>query len=64
MQVLLRLHNLSATHRKADGVVPWASIKKSILRSRPPCASKIDEMAAFVITKSGGASGEYIKYLN
>ena len=62
--MLLRLHNLSASHKQAGGAVPWASFKKSVLRSRPPCAPKIDEMVTFVITKSGGASGEYIKYLN
>ena len=64
MQVLLRLHVLSSAHAQADGVVPWATIKKKVLRSRPPCAEKIDEMIAFVITKSGGASGQYIKYLS
>ena len=62
MQVLLRLHHLSAAHVREDGV-PWAEIKKSILRSRPPCAAKIDEMVAFVITKSDGASGQYMQYL-
>ena len=57
MQVL---HRMWAMPRQQGwggdgGAVPWASIKKAILRSRPPCASKLAEMVVFVIAKSGSS---------
>ena len=70
MQVMHRLWSMSRQYGSGGGgggggggAVPWASIKKAILRSRPPCASKLDEMVAFVIAKSGGVEGRWIKYL-
>ena len=65
MQVMYRLWAMSRQHVSGGegGAVPWAAIKKAVLRSRPPCASKLDEMIAFVIAKSGGVEGRWIKYL-
>ena len=58
MQILLRLHNMSSAFElKTGGSPPWASIKRSILRTRPACADKLDAMIAFEAARSGGACG-------
>ena len=63
MQTLLRLHTLSVEHAQENINVPWIQIKKSILRTRPPCAEKLGSMISFTIARSGGASGEHLQFL-
>jgi hypothetical protein len=41
IQGLLRLHNMSAEAQRAGKDIPWAAIKKSILRSRPPYSGSL-----------------------
>ena len=65
MQILLRLHSMSAAYvTKTGGSPPWAEIKRSILRTRPACADKLDAMIAFVVARSGGATGTFLQQLS
>ena len=65
MQILLRLHSMSAAYvLKTGGSPPWAEIKRSILRTRPACADKLDAMIAFVVARSGGATGTFLQQLS
>ena len=41
--------------------VDWARIKRLVLRSRPPCADKIDSLVLFLIKRSGGANGQFLR---
>ena len=43
------------------GTVDWAKIKRLVLRSRPPCADKIDSLVLFLIKRSGGANGPFLR---
>ena len=63
MQTLLRLHTLSAQHSTARTSVSWQSIRRAILRTRPPCAEKLGSMISFIIARSGGGSGEHLQFL-
>ena len=64
MQTLLRLHSISSGFQVRTGdSPPWADIKRSILRTRPPCANKLDAMISFVVSRSGGAKGEFLQQL-
>ena len=64
IQGLLRLHTLSSAAQKANRDIPWSSIKRSVLRSRPPFADSLDEMIAFIMTRSGGVEGRFLQYLS
>ena len=65
MQIILRLHSMSSAFElKTGGSPPWAEIKRSILRTRPPCADKLDAMIAFVAARSGGACGIFLQKLS
>ena len=65
MQILLRLHSMSAAFvLKTGGSPPWAEIRRSIMRTRPACADKLDSMIAFVAARSGGASGPFLQQLS
>ena len=61
-QVLMKLHKLAAAHSQGD--VPWALIKRQVMRTRPQCAEKLDAMITFVIARSGGRSAEHLLYLS
>ena len=64
MQTLLRLHKMSSVHTNPNEDVPWATIKKAIVRSRPPCQGKLGGMVSFVIGRSGGPDGEHLRFLS
>ena len=63
MQTLLRLQKLSVQMRGADGEVPWVAIRKSILRTKTPCANKLGSMICFIIARSGGEGVDQLRYL-
>ena len=61
---LIRLHTLASGYQAwYGGSPPWAEIKKSIVRTRPPGADKLDAMITFLVARSGGVQGGFIKYL-
>ena len=61
---LIRLHTLASGYQaRYGGNPPWAEIKKSIARTRPPCADKLDTMITFLVARSGGVQGGFMKYL-
>ena len=66
MQTLLRIHALAAEAQQRGGfdAVMWPTIKRSIVRTRPPCEEKLGSMMQFVIVRSGGIDGEHIRYLS
>ena len=43
--------------------INWPAIKKSVLRSRPPYGEILNDMIAFLIARSGGVDGKYLKFL-
>ena len=63
MQTMLRLHLMSVQQRDDVSGVPWASIKRSIARTRPPCVDKLGSMICFVIARSGGKASQHLNYL-
>jgi hypothetical protein len=63
IQGLLRLHQMSSTAQRAGLDIPWAVIKKSILRSRPPYSGSLEEMVLFIVARSGGIKGNFLLYL-
>ena len=63
IQGLLRLHNMSAEAQRAGMDIPWAAIKKSILRSRPPYSGSLEEMVLFIVARSVGIKGDFLKHL-
>ena len=63
LQGLLRLHTMSAAAMALQRDVNWPGIKKMILRSRPPYGNILDDMISFLIGKSGGMTGKFLKYL-
>ena len=64
MQVMLRLHQLARAHTDQTRAVPWADIVNVVLKTRPPCAKKVDALVTFLIGKSGGTAGQHLKYLS
>jgi hypothetical protein len=60
MAGLLQLHTLSVSCPKP---VDWAVVKRVVLKTNPPFAEKIDNMVAFVIARSGGSGGLFLKQL-
>jgi hypothetical protein len=63
MQGLLRLHSSASFYQATSQDIPWALIKKRVLRSRPPFAGSINELTHFVMARSGGTSGQFLKHL-
>jgi hypothetical protein len=63
IQGLLRLHNMSAEAQRGGMDIPWAAIKKSILRSKPPYSGSLEEMVLFIVARSGGIKGDFLKHL-
>lgn len=63
IQGLLRLHSMSAAAQRTGQDIPWVSIKKSILRSRPPYAASLEELILFIVARSGGVNGDFLQYL-
>ena len=51
--VLQELFRLAAASQAPD----WPRIKRVVLRSRPPCAGIVDDLAYFALRRSGGAQG-------
>ena len=66
MEGLLKLHTSSVSTQglAADGAPAWHIAKADLMKTRPPFADKVDAMIGFVATKSGGAEGEHLRYLN
>jgi hypothetical protein len=63
MQGLLRLHSAASLYQLQNLDIPWTLIKKRVLRSRPPFAASINELAHFVMARSGGTAGLFLKHL-
>ena len=64
MQTLLRLHTMSSSFMlEKGGSPPWGAIMRSIIRTRPPCAGKLEHMITFVAARSGGPQGEFMQQL-
>ena len=60
-QVLERLH-AEAAAAMAQGADPnWHRIRRTTLRSRPPCQDIVDDLIRVCVCKSGGADGEPLK---
>ena len=65
MQTLLRLQNISSSFQlRTGGSPPWPEIKRSIMRSRPPCEDKLDAMITFVAARCGGPRGTFLQSLS
>lgn len=62
VQGLLRLHSLAVSYQSRDLPIEWPTIRRAVLRSKPPFAGILDDMIAFVAAKSGGSSGEFLQY--
>ena len=61
---LIRLHTLASGYQaRYGGSPPSAEIKKSILRTRPPGADKLDAMVTFLVDRPGGFQGGFMKWL-
>ena len=63
LQGLMRLHSLSAGAQAMKREINWPAIKKSVLRSRPPYGEILNDMIAFLLARSGGVDGKYLKFL-
>jgi hypothetical protein len=63
MQGLLRLHSVASLYQSQAQDIPWSLIKKRVLRSRPPFAASINDLAHFVMSRSGGTNGQFLKHL-
>ena len=63
LQGLLRLHSLSAGAQALKREINWQAVKKSVLRSRPPYGDILHDMIAFLLARSGGVDGKYLKFL-
>jgi hypothetical protein len=55
------LHSMAAEAQKLGHDANWVAIKRAVLRSRPPFADSVDEMVAFLATRSGGADGKHLQ---
>ena len=64
MQGLLKLHSLSATAMRAGSDVNWPVVKRAVLRSRPQYSDNIDSMVEFLVARSGGADGHFLRFLS
>jgi hypothetical protein len=60
-QGLQQLHTLAAQAAHDGKDADWIAIKRAVLRSRPPFAESIDDMIAFLATRSGGPDGKHLK---
>ena len=61
LQVLRRIH-ATYTRMHSEGHQPaFANIKKSILASKPKCATSVPHMYTFCLKASGGAQGLHLK---
>jgi hypothetical protein len=63
VQGLQQMHSMAASAQKAGKEPDWQTIKRAVLRGRPPFAESVDDMIAFLATRSGGVEGMYLKYL-
>ena len=59
-QVLAEIHRLAVASQAANPETPpdWPRIKRTVLRSRPPCGGIVDDLCFFVLKRSGGVDGE------
>lgn len=64
VQVMMKLFAAGTSHMQPDGHVDWASVKKIVLKSKPPCADDIGNLTVFVAACSGGGSGCFLQDLN
>jgi hypothetical protein len=63
MQGLLRLHYMAAGYQNRGEEIPWVLVKRRVCRSRPPFAPAVNELAHFVMTRSGGVNGQFLQHL-
>jgi hypothetical protein len=60
---LLQMHNLWAACESGGHVPDWSRIKRLVMRTKPPFADDLDDLIAFLSTKSGGEKGQYLPYI-
>jgi hypothetical protein len=54
---LVKMHKMWATSQSGGHVADWTRIKRTVLRTKPPYAEDLDDLIAFLSTKSGGVKG-------
>lgn len=60
-QILVNMHKYYVDQMEAGGEADWQVIKRAVLRSRPPCADIIDDLAFFLVKRSGGMKGHSLR---
>ena len=55
--VLQEVFRLASASQAVNEPPDWPRIKRVVLRSRPPCAGIVDDLAYFALRRSGGAQG-------
>ena len=62
-EVLLEIHNLARSTAKETGCPDWALVQQLIGRAKPPCLHMLQYLIEFVVSCSGGKSGEFLTEL-
>ena len=63
VQGLCAMQKMAAAFMRRSEDVDWAVIKRAILRSKPPFASRLDDLIRFVCGRSGGVDGLSLAYM-
>ena len=63
MQGMVRMHQMASCQQTAGKAVDWISIRRAVLRSRPPYAENLDDLVSFLATPSGGTDGKFLLFV-
>ena len=63
VEVIFSFYERAAAAQAKNTEPQWANIKAAVLRSKPPCASMVDDLVYFAVKRSGGADGAGIRDL-
>ena len=62
IEIMEEMHNMAVTTQQSTGNEPdWQSIRRTVLRTKPPCSHLLSDMAVLLSMKSGGAGGAFFK---
>jgi hypothetical protein len=62
VQGMQQMHNLASAAQAAKQPVDWGSIKRAVLRSKPPFEASLDSIIQFLAVRSGGLDGHFLKF--
>ena len=63
IQTLKKIHTHAASFLNSDKAIDWLAVKRTVEKSKPPCANILGEMCQYVLRVSGGRDGKFLDKL-